>query len=130
MKIHQFSPLNIKRVSSSSSNSSTHWNSSQLFNQLVICVNLWGACLVSFIAVVCAKLVQAYKTANMAEAKKVIYLIFTLRWRMMMLFVYSNSTPICLICNVSVTSPKKGNLEQHFKMLHKLVMCHAQKSWL
>ena len=33
--------------------------------------------------------------------------------------MYSNAKSICLICNANVALPKKGNLEQHFKTVHK-----------
>ena len=33
--------------------------------------------------------------------------------------MYLNAKSICLICNANVTLPKKGNLERHFKPVHK-----------
>jgi len=55
----------------------------------------------------------------MAEAKKPKIYHFHSEWEDDYFFVYSNSKSICLICNASVALPKKGNLERHFKTVHK-----------
>ena len=34
-------------------------------------------------------------------------------------FVYSHSKPVCLICNATVVLAEKGNLEWHFKTVHR-----------
>ncbi|XP_049444494.1 general transcription factor II-I repeat domain-containing protein 2-like [Epinephelus fuscoguttatus] len=55
----------------------------------------------------------------MAEARKTKTYHFHSEWEEDYFFVYSNSKSICLICNASVSIPKKGNLERHFKTVHK-----------
>ncbi len=55
----------------------------------------------------------------MTEAKKEKTYHFHSEWEEDYFFVYSNSKSICLIYNVSVALPKRGNFERHFKMLHK-----------
>lgn len=54
-----------------------------------------------------------------AEAKKSKNYHFHSEWEEDYFFVYSNDKSICLICNAKVALPKKGNLERHFKTVHK-----------
>ncbi len=55
----------------------------------------------------------------MADAKRPKTYSFHPEWEEDYFFVYSNSKPICLICKASMAIPKKGNLERHFKTVHK-----------
>ncbi len=61
----------------------------------------------------------AAKTIENGRRKKTENLQFSPRVGGKLLFVYSNSKPICLICKASVAIPKRGNLERHFKTVHK-----------
>lgn len=63
--------------------------------------------------------VRRRQTTKMAEAKRSKTYNFHNEWEEDYFFVYSNAKSICLICNASVAIPKKGNLERHFKTVHK-----------
>ena len=44
---------------------------------------------------------------------------FHKEWEEDYFFVMSNSKCVCLICQATISLPKKGNLERHFTTMHK-----------
>ena len=52
-------------------------------------------------------------------SKKLKTYHFHTEWEGESFFVMSHSKVICLICKASVALPKKGNVERHYRSVHK-----------
>ncbi|KAK7939582.1 hypothetical protein WMY93_002908 [Mugilogobius chulae] len=56
---------------------------------------------------------------NAGPSKKAKTYHFHVEWEEDFFFTQSFSKCICLICKVSIAIPKKGNVERHFRTVHK-----------
>jgi hypothetical protein len=52
----------------------------------------------------------------MSKRSKTYY--FNEKWKINYFFIMANEKCCCLICNISVAMPKKGNLERYFNIIH------------